>query len=119
MINYYSKSANEVANNFSVNPASGLSSDQAISLISTVGQNKLPEGKVDGIFTIFLRQFYSPLIYILLVAGVIVFLLGEIVDGVVILAVLIFNALVGTFQEGKAQNTLLALRRFVENKSLT
>jgi Ca2+-transporting ATPase len=117
MINYYSKSANEVANNFSVNPASGLSSDQAISLISTVGQNKLPEGKVDGIFTIFLRQFYSPLIYILLVAGVIVFLLGEIVDGVVILAVLIFNALVGTFQEGKAQNTLLALRRFVETKA--
>jgi Ca2+-transporting ATPase len=117
MINYYSKSANEVANNFSVNPASGLSSNQAISLISSVGQNKLPDGKVDGIFTIFLRQFYSPLIYILLVAGVIVFLLGEIVDGIVILAVLIFNALVGTFQEGKAQNTLLALRRFVETKA--
>jgi regulator of sigma E protease len=43
--------------------------------------------------------------------------MGEIIDGLIILAVLFFNAMVGTIQEGKAQNTLLALKKFVETKA--
>lgn len=117
MINHYNNSIEQVANAVSANLTSGLNSAKVKNLLSTIGQNKLPDGKIDSIFLIFLRQFYSPLIYILLVAGVIVFLLGEVVDSVVILAVLVFNAFVGTFQEGRAQNTLLALRKFVETKA--
>jgi Ca2+-transporting ATPase len=47
----------------------------------------------------------------------VVFAMGEIIDGSIILAVLFFNAIVGTVQEGKAQNTLLALKKFVETKA--
>ncbi len=95
----------------------GLASQEATKRLKEYGLNKLPEGKVDSILVIFLRQFQSPLIYILLAASMIVFAMGEIVDGSIILAVLLFNAIVGTIQEGKAQNTLRALKKFVETKA--
>lgn len=95
----------------------GLSELEATARLKEYGLNVLPESKPDGFLAIFFRQFRSPLIYILLLAGVVVFAMGEIVDSIVILAVLIFNATVGTIQEGKAQNTLLALKKFIETKA--
>lgn len=95
----------------------GLTKEEATECLREYGPNKLPEGKVDGLPVIFFRQFQSPLIYILLAASAIVFAMGETIDGSIILAVLLFNAIVGTIQEGKAQNTLLALKKFVETKA--
>ena len=95
----------------------GLSAEEAARRFKEYGPNKLPEAKADSLAVIFLRQFQSPLIYILLAASAVVFVMGETVDGSIILAVLFFNAIVGTVQEGKAQNTLLALKRFVETKA--
>lgn len=95
------------------------SSDQGLSLntvkerLLKYGANSLPQEKPRSLFSLFLGQFQSPLIYILLAASATVFLMGETVDGSIILAVLLFNALVGVIQEGKAQNTLLALKKFV------
>ena len=95
----------------------GLTREEATERLKKYGFNKLPEEKVDGLLIIFLRQFQSPLIYILLAASMIVFAMGETIDGSIILAILLFNAIVGTIQEGKAQNTLRALKKFVETKA--
>lgn len=95
----------------------GLTQSEAKSRLEKYGLNKLPEGKTDSLFVIFFRQFKSPLIYILLAACLTVFIMGEILDGWVILAVLVFNAIIGMIQEGKAQNTLLALKKFTETKA--
>ena len=95
----------------------GLTKEEATGRLKEYGPNKLPEEKVDNLPVIFLRQFQSPLIYILLAASMIVFAMGETIDGSIILAVLLFNAIVGTIQEGKAQNTLCALKKFVETKA--
>ena len=95
----------------------GLSGDEAKSRLERYGLNKLPEERAASLFVIFLRQFQSPLIYILLAASLLVFLMGEIIDGSIILGVLLFNAIVGAIQEGKARNTLLALKKFVETKA--
>ena len=95
----------------------GLSEGEVLRRLREGTQNKLPEAKVDSLAVVFLRQFQSPLIYILLAASLAVFAIGEILDGAVILFVLFFNAIVGTIQEGRAQNTLRALRRFVETKA--
>ena len=92
----------------------GLLAGEAARRLKEDGPNSLPETKPDGYPIIFLRQFQSPLIYILFAASATVFFLGEITDGSIILAVLIFNAIVGTIQEGRAQNTLRALKRYVE-----
>ena len=96
----------------------GLSSVEAKHRLDENGLNKLPESKVDSIALIFLRQFQSPLIYILLAAALTVFIMGEEADGVVIMAVLILNAVVGSIQEGRARNTLLALKKFVETRAV-
>ncbi len=96
----------------------GLSVGEVTRRLREGGANTLPEKKPDTVWQIFLRQFKSPLIYLLLGAAGIVLAMGEIADGGIILAVLLFNAIVGTFQEGKAQNTLRALRRLVETKAI-
>ncbi len=95
----------------------GLTTEEATQRFNEYGPNKLPEGKVDSIPVIFLRQFQSPLIYILFAASLIIFAMGETINGSMILAVLLFNASVGTIQEGKAQNTLRTLKKFVETKA--
>ncbi|MDO8469890.1 MAG: HAD-IC family P-type ATPase [bacterium] len=95
----------------------GLTAAEAARRLSLRGPNALPEPTVPGLPAIFLRQFLSPLIYILLAAAVVVSLMGETTDAVVIGLVLLFNAIVGTVQEGKAQHTLAALKRFVETSA--
>lgn len=96
----------------------GLSSVEAERRLAENGPNKLPDSKADSIAFIFLRQFQSPLIYILLAAAVTMFVMGDGVDSVVIMAVIIVNAVIGSFQEGRARNTLLALKKFVETKAV-
>lgn len=92
----------------------GLSKEEAARRLVIHGENRLPEAAVDGYPTIFLRQFASPLIYLLLAAAVVVYLTGDKGDALIILFVLVFNSIVGTIQEGRAQNTLRALKRFAE-----
>lgn len=96
----------------------GLSNEEARQRLLKNGENKLPEAKVDNLLIIFLRQFQSPLIYILLIAGIVVLFMGEVIDSIVITGVLIFNAIIGALQEGRARNTLLALKRYVNTKAL-
>ncbi|MEK7074462.1 MAG: HAD-IC family P-type ATPase, partial [Patescibacteria group bacterium] len=95
----------------------GLAKEEAERRLKEYGFNTLPEAHVDSLVDIFFHQFRSPLIYILLAASFIVFVMGEIVDSSIILFVLFFNAIVGTLQEGKAQNTLSALKKFVETNT--
>ncbi|MBI4004693.1 HAD-IC family P-type ATPase [Candidatus Roizmanbacteria bacterium] len=110
-IEAHTKTASEILEIFHTNEQ-GLDPDEARKRLEQYGLNKLPEAKLDGLVVIFLRQFQSPLIYILFLASSVVFLMGEFIDGLIILFVLLFNAIVGTIQEGKAQNTLQALKKF-------
>lgn len=95
----------------------GLSQKQVQNLLSIYGPNVLPTKKRNSIVGIFFNQFNSSLIFILLFACIITFAIGEHVDSYIILAVLVFNAITGTIQEGKAENTLSALKKFVETKA--
>lgn len=96
----------------------GLSDAEATRRLAEKGPNSLPEARPDGIPSIFLRQFASPIIYILLGAAAIVLLLGNMVDAIIIASVLLINAIVGAVQEGRAQNTLAALRRMVQTTAV-
>ncbi len=96
----------------------GLDEINIAKMISTYGKNKLPAKKPDSVFVIFLRQFKSSIIYILLIASLIVFLMGDKVDAFIILAVLVINSVIGAFQEGKAQDTLSALENFVKTEAM-
>ncbi|MDO8667636.1 MAG: HAD-IC family P-type ATPase [bacterium] len=114
--NWHLKSAEETLKLLRAGEA-GLSAKEASERLKKYGPNRLLESKADNLAIIFLRQFQSPLIYILIAASLIVFFTGETVDSLIILAVLLFNAAVGTIQEGRAQNTLLSLKKFVETSA--
>jgi magnesium-transporting ATPase (P-type) len=92
----------------------GLEEREAERRLKELGPNALPETPPESYGTIFLRQFRSPLIYLLVAAAFFVWYIGETPDALVILAVLVFNAIVGAIQEGRAQNTLRALKSFSE-----
>ena len=93
---------------------SGLSSKEARRRLEEFGKNKLPEAKSKTSWKIFIEQFQSPLIYVLVVAAFLVLYIGEVSDSIIIFAVLVFNAVIGAIQEGKAQNTLKALQNLTE-----
>lgn len=92
----------------------GLSSVEAKIRLEEFGLNRLPETKSKSALKIFLEQFQSPLIYVLVLAALLVLYIGEKGDSLIIFAVLIFNAIVGAIQEGKAENTLKALKNLAE-----
>ena len=66
------------------------------------GENVLPVKTPPGVLQIFIRQFFSPLIYILLGAALISVVIGEFTDAGFITAVVLLNAILGTFQEWRS-----------------
>jgi len=73
----------------------------------------LPQPAAPGVATVFLRQFASPFIYILLVAAGLAVVLGEWSDAVFIGVVVTLNAVIGTLQEARAERSALALRQMM------
>ncbi|MBI2033861.1 MAG: HAD-IC family P-type ATPase [Candidatus Liptonbacteria bacterium] len=115
---WYTKTLSEIEKELETDFKHGLKEEEAKKRLKSFGLNTLPEVKSDSLLEIFFRQFQSSLIYVLLLVCVALFLIGEIADALIILFVLTFNAVVGAIQEGKAQNTLAALKRFVETEAM-
>jgi len=95
----------------------GLSVDDARRRLERTGPNALPEPAARSLWAVFLGQFASPLIYLLLVAAVVALALGHRTDAVVIFTVVVLNALIGSFQEGRAERSIAALRRLSTQKA--
>ncbi|MGE5238964.1 MAG: cation-translocating P-type ATPase [Chloroflexota bacterium] len=95
----------------------GITEAEARARLLSHGRNKLPEEERISRLKILLHQFTSPLIYILLIAAVVTFVLGERIDTGVIIAVVVLNAIIGYTQEFKAEESVRALRRMVVPKA--
>ncbi|MFN3479451.1 MAG: cation-translocating P-type ATPase, partial [Thermodesulfovibrionales bacterium] len=95
----------------------GLSNAEAKQRIAHYGPNKLAEEEKISKLKILLHQFTSPLIYILLIAGVVTIMLKEYIDSGVIFAVVILNAIIGYIQEYKAEESVRALKKMVVPKA--
>ena len=91
----------------------GLEIQEASQRRKTYGSNQLPAPPQANPLSRFLAQFNNTLIYFLLSAGAAAAFLGHIVDGMVIVAVVIINAVVGFVQEGKAEKALDAIRDMI------
>ena len=79
------------------------------------GKNSLPEEKPLSAFKIFLEQFRSPLIYILIIAGTITFFLRHYPDTIIIFAAVFLNIFIGFIQENKTSKTLQALKKIIKH----
>jgi magnesium-transporting ATPase (P-type) len=113
---WYQLDAEEVLNKLNTSEA-GLSGSEAEKRLEKYGLNKLPEEKGVSRLKIILHQFTSPLIYILIVAAIVTIFLGEYIDTGVIAAVLVLNAIIGYFQEYKAETSVRALKSMVVPKT--
>jgi P-type Ca2+ transporter type 2C len=92
----------------------GLSRGEAETRLQTYGPNQLPEVPPPTWWQLILRQFQSPLIYILAVAAIVALLIDEVVDAAFIAVVLILNAAIGAYQEWKAEQSSHALRKLLQ-----
>ncbi len=115
--NWYQKTIDEVITELE-SSTNGLLESVAEKRLSEYGRNALPEAKSRGWVWIFFTQFTSPLVYLLLGVAVIVLAVGDYTDAILIGIVLLFNAIIGTYQEGRAQDTLAALKNFVKTEAL-
>ena len=98
---------------FDADAERGLSSEEAEQRLAEYGPNRLEDSEGRPWWQTLLDQFRSPLIYILLIAAVVTLLLEEYVDAGVIAAVLVLNAVIGFYQERKAEQAVQALMELV------
>ena len=115
---WFSKSIEETLKALDVNPESGLSDDEAQARLKKFGPNQLQGKKRKSILQLFLGQLKDVLIYVLFGAVVITVLMGEYIDSIIILLVIIINAVLGVAQEVKAGNAIEALRKLSTPKAL-
>lgn len=115
---WYSKSVQEVLEEFKVDPAIGLSEADAKARMEQYGPNKLTDLQKKSILQMFVAQLKDWLIYVLFAAVIITIFLGEYIDAVIILLVIILNAVLGVVQEVKAGNAIEALQKMSSPKSL-
>lgn len=93
-------------------PDKGLRKDQIDQLRNTYGENKLIQATKVTWWELLFKQFVDPIVIILLGASVVSMILGEVMDGSIILAILVMNALLGWFQEFKAEKALDKLQSY-------
>lgn len=97
----------------------GLSSLQAEEKMLDSGPNQLEEGKKKTAWGILLSQFADTMIIILLIAAVISAIIGESTDTIVIIVIVVLNALVGFFQEYRAEKAMQALKQMSTTQAKT
>ena len=109
MSNWYQKSGTEVLETMNVS-TDGLSREKADELLRQHGENALVEGKKKTVLQVFLGQFADLLVLILIAAAIISIFSGNLESTIVIFAVIIMNAILGTAQHVKAQKSLDSLK---------
>ena len=114
---WHTLSVMEVEKKLNTNVKKGLSSKEALKRAKLYGKNKLEDKKKVSIFKKFIEQFKDFMIIILLIAAIISALMSyiqgtnEYMDSIIIVAIVVFNAIMGLIQESKAEKSLEALKK--------
>lgn len=115
-IAWHAMAVDEVLSRLAVSEE-GLAPDEARKRLEQFGPNALPVREPPGLLQVFFKQFLHPLIYILLAAAVAALAIGEAVDAAFIMAVILFNASLGAYQEWNAEKSAAALQNLIRVKA--
>ncbi len=115
---WFLKAAKDVLDEMNVTQSAGLSENEAKLRLEQNGLNKLKGKPKKSIMVLFFSQLKDMLIYVLIAAAVITFLIREYADSIIIILVIILNAVIGVFQEYKAEKAVEALQNMTAPKSL-
>lgn len=110
-MDYYEKEWRDVVLELRSNADSGLSSAEAEVRLKRYGSNELKKEKKVSALAIFLSQFKGFFIIILVIASILAYLVGEKVNAIAILVVVVINSILGFFQEYRAEKSIEALRK--------
>jgi Ca2+-transporting ATPase len=108
---WHSLDAGEIFHLFDTTPDSGLGEEEAKKRFGVFGPNELREAPRPGLPSLILEQFNNFIVIVLIIASMISAVLGDIVEALAILAIVILNAILGVIQEKRAEEELAALRR--------
>lgn len=108
---WYNKSKDEVLTEFSTDEILGLSEQEVNERLEKYGKNELAAQAKKSFVAKVIAQFADFLIIILIVAAIVSAAVGEVSDSIVILAIVVINALLGIYQEGKAEKSVEALQK--------
>ena len=107
---FFNQSAENTAKELAVDLSVGLSKEEAVKRAEKYGSNRLEGGKEKSVFQMAFDQLKDFMVIILMIAAVISIALGEALEGVIILAIVVLNTILGVYQENKASNALKALK---------
>ena len=110
-VTWYEQTPETAAQNLKVNVEQGLSTTEAQSRLQQYGRNEIIERGTTSIFTLLYQQIVEPLVIILLIAAGVSAALGKIQEFVAIMAIVILNAILGVFQEYRAEQAIAALKK--------
>ena len=96
---------------------SGLTKNEALNRQKKYGKNILPKKKKDNVLKIFFNEFKDPMILLLLIAIIISFISKEVVDASAIFFIVLVDAIMGTYQENKANKVADSLSKLISTKT--
>ncbi len=108
---WYQKTPEELEQELETNASTGLSSEEASRRLEQYGENKLEEAKKKSLGQKLIEQVTDPMVIILIVAAVISAITGEAVESIIIIAIVVLNAALSIYQEGKAEDSVAALQK--------
>ncbi len=108
---FYTQTSADIIKGLNTDPEEGLTVDEAKKRLANEGENRLPEPQKVSVLHLLFRQFTNFIIYILLGATVLSFILGDVKDAILIGVVVLINAAIGFYQEYKAERTLASLKK--------
>lgn len=114
---WWNQSSEDVCRHLKTDFHRGLSSEEAQKRLQEWGANQLPEQKQVSPFKLLVEQFSSFIVWILIVAALIAGFLGEWIDASAISVIVVLNAVLGFFQEYRAEKSLAALRKMASPSS--
>lgn len=113
---WQSKDISDLERNFRTNRNYGITNEEAKKRLDHFGENILKDKKKENIFIKFIKQFNDFMIIILIIASIISAMVakmegtGDYMDSIIIIAIVVFNAIMGLVQEAKAEKSLEALK---------
>lgn len=112
---FYKKETEEVLQELHTSE-NGLNNNEVQKRKEKYGKNELPKKKRETVWHIFFNEFKDPIVILLMVAILASFIVGEVMDAVAILFIVLLDACMGTYQENKANKTAEALANLVKTK---
>ena len=114
---FYLKKIEEIERSISTDINKGLSSDDSKKRLEKYGKNQLEEESKISIWEIFIRQFKSIVMLLLTAAAIASFSIGEVVEGIAVLIVILITAILGLIMEYKAGKSIEELKKSVHEEA--